>query len=134
VVSPITLCQGTKRRRKLQTQGQRHEDSGESREKTVKPETQKLNIKIQKKRLKMPQTLTMLVMMPARTYQWMNREEDSVSSICNTCHEQRWPPLRKAIQQRLDDDTSRRTTESVPARRPRSVRKKTKPKCYENQS
>jgi len=121
-------------RRKLQIQGQRDEDSGGSREKTDKPETQKINFKIQKKRLTMPRTLTMLGMVPARTYQSMNREEDSVSSISNTCQEQRWPPLRKAIQQRLNDYTSKRTREPVAPRRPRTVRKKTKPKRYENQS
>ena len=33
--------------------------------------------------------------------------------------------VRKAIQQRLDDDTSRRTREAVAPQRPRSVRKKT---------
>jgi len=100
-----------------------------------------LNIKIQKKRLTMPQTLMVLVymflMMPARTYQSTNREEDLVSLVCNTYQEQRWPPLQKAIQQRLDDDTSRRSQrlrESVVPKRPRSVHKKTKPKRYENQS
>ena len=122
------------RRRKLQIQGQRDEDSGGSREKTDKSETQKLNIKIRKKRLTRPRTHTMLGMMPARTYQSMKREEDSVSSICNTCQKQWWHPLRKAIQQRLNDDTSRRTREPVAPKTPRSVRKKTKPKRYENQS
>jgi len=92
-----------------------------------------LNIKIQKKRLTMPRTLTMLGMMPTRTYQLMSWEKDSVSSICNTCQEQRWPPPRKAIQQRLNDYASRRKREAVVPRRPRSVRKKTKPKRYVNE-
>ena len=104
--------------------------TGERRNATAFVESRK----IQKKRLTMPRTLETLGMMPARTYQSMKRVEDSVSSICNTCQKQWWHPLWKAILQRLDDDTSRRTREPVAPKTPRSVRKKTKPKRYENQS
>ena len=80
----VSHCVKAPSEEEIQTQGQKDEDSGGSRERPDRLQTRKqdleiFNLKILKKKLTMPPTLTVLVylslMMPVRTGQSMNREE-----------------------------------------------------------